>query len=100
MEYLLLLISIFLVCIVINLRYKLQIFESSKQASVVFVTLFVIGVVSDSFAVLRGYWRFSESGNFFVGIKIGVLPLEEYLFMIIIPFLTLTVYFLVKKKTS
>ena len=100
MEYLLLLVYILLVCIIVNLKYKLQIFESSKQAVAVFVSLFVIGVGLDSLAVLRGYWRFIENGNFFVGIKIGVLPLEEYLFMIVIPFLTLTIYSLVRKKTA
>lgn len=100
MEYLLLLVSILLACIIVNLRYKLQIFESSKQAVLVFVSLFAIGTVLDSFAVLRGYWTYDENGKFFVGIKIGVLPLEEYLFMIVIPFLTLTIYSLVRKKTT
>jgi lycopene cyclase domain-containing protein len=99
-EYLLLLVSILIVCIMVNLRYKLKIFESSKQAVLVLVSLFVIGTVLDSFAVLRGYWRFSGNGNFFVGIKIGVLPLEEYLFMIVIPLLTLTIYDIVRKKTA
>ncbi len=98
MEYLLLLVSILLFCIIVNLLFKLQIFESSKQALVVLASLFVIGSVLDSFAVLRGYWSYNENGNFFVGIKIGVLPLEEYLFMIVIPFLTLTIYGLIRKK--
>ena len=100
MEYLLLLVSILLACIILNLVFKLQIFKSAKQAVVVLVSLFVIGTVLDSFAVLRGYWSYSENVNSFVGIKIGVLPIEEYLFMFVIPFLTLTIYSLVKKKTS
>jgi len=77
-EYLILLLSILLACIIVNLRFKLQIFESTKQAVVVLVSLSVIGVVLDSFAVIRGYWSYNTSGNFFVGIKIGILPLEEY----------------------
>jgi len=80
------------------LRFKLQIFESSKQALVVLVSLFVIGSVLDSFAVLRGYWSYNENKNFFVGIRIGALPLEEYLFMIVIPYLTLTIFGIVRKQ--
>ena len=98
MEYLLLLVSILLICVIVNLRFKLQIFESSKQALVVLVSLFVIGSVLDSFAVLRGYWSYNENKNFFVGIRIGALPLEEYLFMIVIPYLTLTIFGIVRKQ--
>jgi lycopene cyclase domain-containing protein len=98
-EYLLLLVSILIVCIIINLRFKLKIFESLKQSVVVLASLFVIGSVLDSFAVLRGYWSYNENGNFFVGIKIGVLPLEEYVFMIVIPYLTLTIFGIVRKTS-
>ena len=100
MEYLLFLVSILLVCLIVNLRFKLRIFESPKQAIVVLSSLFVIGIVLDSFAVLRGYWSYNENGNFFVGIKIGVLPIEEYLFMIVIPYLTLTIFGIARKKTA
>jgi len=100
MEYLLLLVSILIICIIINLSYKLQIFKTSKQAAVVLLSLFIIGTILDSFAVFRGYWSYNENKTFFVGIKIGVLPLEEYLFVIVIPFLTLTIYALVRKKTT
>ena len=98
MEYLILLVSILLVCIIINVRYNLQIFETLNQAVVVIISLFIIGVVLDSIAVFRGYWSYNQKENFFVGIKIGLLPIEEYLFMIVIPFLTLTINSLVRKK--
>ncbi len=97
MEYLLLLVSILIVCIIINLIFKLQIFESIKQAVVVFSSLFVVGIVLDSFAVLRGYWSYNTNGNFFVGIKIGALPLEEYVFMIVIPYMILTIFGQIRK---
>jgi len=99
-EYLLLLVSILAVCIIVNLKFKTQIFESAKQAIIVLASLFVIGSVLDSFAVLRGYWSYNEKANFFVGIKIGALPLEEYFFMIVIPYLTLTIYGLIRKHDS
>ncbi len=96
MEYLLVLVSIFLICMAVKLRYKLQIFKSAKEGAFVLGSLFAIGSCLDSFALLRGYWSFEE--KFFVGIKIGVMPLEEYLFMLVIPFLTLTIYRMARKK--
>jgi lycopene cyclase domain-containing protein len=81
----------------VKLKYNLKLFESAKDGALVLGSLFVIGSALDSLALLRGYWSYEE--DFFVGIKIGVMPLEEYLFMLIIPFLTLTIYRLVRKKS-
>jgi lycopene cyclase domain-containing protein len=82
----------------VKLRYKLKLFESAKEGVLVVGSLFVIGSALDSFALLRGYWRYDQ--HFFVGIKFGVMPLEEYLFMLVIPFLTLTIYRMAREKNS
>ena len=96
MEYLILLISVFLICITVKLGYNLKLFKSSKEGALVFGSLFVIGSALDSLALFRGYWSYDE--KFFVGVKVGVMPLEEYLFMIVIPFLTLIVYRMARRK--
>ena len=96
MEYLIGLISVFLVCTAMKLRYNLRLFKSAKEGLLVMGSLFVIGSVWDSFAVLRGYWNYRE--QFLVGIRIGVMPLEEYLFVLVIPFLTLVVHRIVEKR--
>jgi lycopene cyclase domain-containing protein len=67
-----------------------------KEALLFAVTCFVIGVVWDTYAILRGHWSFGE--QFFVGVKIGVMPVEEYLFMLIIPFSVLVLYKIVTEK--
>jgi lycopene cyclase domain-containing protein len=72
-------------------------FESKKHAAVTLGSLFIIGSILDSFALIRGYWSYQQ--QFFVGITIGVMPLEEYIFMIVIPFLTIVVYRLATMKT-
>jgi len=97
LEYLILLISIFLACIALKLGFKLQLFESKKHAAVTLGSLFIIGSILDSFALIRGYWSYQQ--QFFVGITIGFMPLEEYIFMIVIPFLTIVVYRLATMKT-
>jgi len=81
---------------ILKLRYKIQLFRSARQGLLVIISLFVIGSLWDSFAVFRGYWRFKEA--FFIGISIGVMPLEEYLFMLIIPFLVLLLYRIMTRK--
>ncbi len=90
MEYLILLISILIACAVIKLGFKLQLFSSKKRAALTLCSLFVIGSTLDSFAIVRGYWSFQK--QFFVGVTIGVMPVEEYLFVLVIPFLTIVFY--------
>ena len=60
------------------------------------IACLVIGVVWDSYAILRGHWTFGE--QFFIGVKVGVTPVEEYLFMLIIPFSVLVLYKIVTEK--
>jgi len=57
-------------------------------------TLFVIGVIWDQISVRLGIWSFSQDkiiGNLF-----GI-PIEEYLFIIFVPLLIITVYTLINK---
>lgn len=48
---------------------------------------FILFVIWDSFAISRGHWDFN--GNFVTGIKILNLPVEEVLFLVVIPFCAL-----------
>jgi len=97
-EYLILLISVFLICVIVKQKHKLKLFKSAKEGGLVFGALFVIGSALDSFALFRGNWSYDE--KFLVGIRIGVMPMEEYLFMIVIPFLTLIVYRMARGKNQ
>jgi lycopene cyclase domain-containing protein len=65
-------------------------FESKKHALLTLGSLFVIGSALDSLALVRGYWSYQQ--QFLVGVTIGLMPLEEYLFMLVIPLLTITVF--------
>ena len=96
MEYLVILISVFLISISLKLKYNIQLFNSAKEGMLLAVLLLAIGGLWDSYAILRGYWSFNR--QFFIGISIGVMPLEEYLFMLIIPFLVLVLYRIVTKE--
>jgi lycopene cyclase domain-containing protein len=98
MEYLAILTIIYSVFLGLKLRYKIRLFGSKVQALLFFAACLVIGIVWDSYAILRGHWTFGE--QFFVGIRVGVMPLEEYLFILIIPFSVLVLYKIVTKTSK
>ena len=50
----------------------------------------------DMYAVAKGVWNFP--GDVMLGIYLINLPLEEYLFVLIVPYFILTVYKVVDKK--
>lgn len=60
------------------------------------IIFFAVGTAWDTFAVWRGHWYFDYSN--LVGLKIGLLPIEEYLFFLIIPYFIITFYRFLKKE--
>ena len=73
------------------LRKKIKI----KSLALSLFILFIIGVIWDQISVRLGIWSFSEDkiiGNLF-----GI-PIEEYIFVIFVPLLVITVYSLVIEK--
>jgi len=70
------------------LRNKLKI----KSLALSLFILFIIGIIWDQISVRLGIWRFSE--NKIIGNLFGI-PIEEYIFVIFVPLLVITVYTLV-----
>ena len=65
-----------------------------KNLGISLFILFVIGVIWDQISVRLGIWSFSQDkiiGNLF-----GI-PIEEYIFIIFVPLLTIMVYTFVTK---
>lgn len=56
--------------------------------------LFIIAIIWDQVSVRLGIWSFSQ--NEIVGSFLG-LPIEEYLFFIFVPLLSINIYLLVGK---
>lgn len=79
-------------------KYRFHLYQTRKERILITLIFFVIGVAWDSFATIHKTWIYP--GNGLVGIWIGVLPLEEYLFSLIVPFWILTVYRVLDKKLS
>jgi lycopene cyclase domain-containing protein len=97
-EYLTILIFFFLTGLFIEWKYKIHLYHSRKERIVATLVMFVIGAAWDNFSTWRGHWMFPVEGT--IGIKIGFIPIEEYFFILIVPFWVLTVYKLVLKKVK
>ena len=54
------------------------------------ITIFLIGMTWDYYAVWRGHWIFP--GNGLIGTRIFGLPIEEFMFFLIGPYFALTIY--------
>jgi lycopene cyclase domain-containing protein len=90
MEYLAILTVWFVVAFVLGVTQKIHLYRSRRERLEITAFFFVVGVIWDSFAILRGHWIFPPEKT--LGIKIGVMPLEEYFFILAVPYGILTYY--------
>ena len=65
-----------------------------KNLGISLLILFIIGVIWDQISIRMGIWSFSQDK--IVGNLFGI-PIEEYIFMVFVPLLIITVYTLVNK---
>ena len=88
------LISIFAIIPSLVILYNLRKSINFKTLGISLFILFIIGVIWDQISVRFGIWSFSQTkiiGNLF-----GI-PIEEYIFIIFVPLLTIMIYTLVTK---
>ncbi|OGK16448.1 hypothetical protein A2690_03815 [Candidatus Roizmanbacteria bacterium RIFCSPHIGHO2_01_FULL_39_12b] len=93
-EYLLILLLLLTVTIFIHKRNNLKLFKSSKHMFIIYLIPIVVGIAWDQFAIYRGHWTFGK--EFLLGIYIGYMPIEEFLFMIVCLYFGLTFYKLIE----
>ena len=90
-------LEIFLaVTILLEVIFKPHLFDSAKERIIAVLLLFVVGVMWDSYAVYSHHWTFSGIG--LLGVYVGNLPLEEYIFSLIIPYFCITVAKIIQEK--
>ena len=75
---------------------RIRLFQLWRERIVVFGSIFAIGVLWDSFAVAKGIWSYRSSLT--LGLKIGYLPVEDYFFIIIVPYFVMVVYRALRKQ--
>ena len=89
-EYLLILVCILVVTIFFEYKYKIHLYHSRKERLFVVLNIFLFGMLWDYFAMYRHHWIFPGDG--LVGVRIYGLPVEEFLFFLIIPYAALVMY--------
>src|SRR5436305_14954467 len=96
--YLLTLGAFFVLAVWLEVKLRVHLYKTRKEQILTSLILFVVGVAWDSISTIEKIWVYP--GNGLVGIWIGVLPIEEYLFSLVVPFWILTVYRVVESKLS
>ena len=91
----LLLLTVFVVLPNIILLYINRKKIRPKPLLLSLLILFLIAVAWDQLAVRIGLWSFSQ--NEILG-KLFGLPIEEYLFFLFVPLLSINIYVLIRKK--
>jgi len=95
-EYLIVLIIVFLITLTLEKTHRVHLYHNLKERIYITLMFFAISVTWDSWAIYREHWTFSSGKN--IGVIIGLMPLEEYLFALIIPYLIITLYKIVDSK--
>lgn len=90
MEYLFILLFWLIVSATIHYKYRLVLFSNVKQMAVTVGLFFFVGIAWDLVGIVREHWAFRYEN--LMGITLGVLPLEEVLFMLIVPYGILVFY--------
>jgi lycopene cyclase domain-containing protein len=78
------------IILLIILRDKIKM----KNIVVSLFILFIIGLIWDQLSVRLGIWSFSE--NKIIGNLFGI-PIEEYIFIIFVPLLVISIYTFINK---
>jgi len=95
-EYFLALLLMFFLALFIHQKNHIQLF-SSKSRMLIFISFFfVFGVLWDTITIYRGGWIIPVEKT--LGLTIGLIPLEDYLFMLISPYFVITIYKLLDSK--
>jgi len=89
-EYLLIEIVLILITFIIYKFYKIKLFKSKKQMIIFWLLVFIGGIIWDNYAVWRGHWIYSKKG--LIGINVGLIPLEDYIFIFLVGFGFLILY--------
>ncbi len=95
-EYLTILIILLFITVILEKSNHIHLYHTRKERFEIMGLFFLVGVVWDTFAIWRGHWLFPMGKT--LGIKIGLMPLEEYLFILIIPYFVITIYKLIDSK--
>ncbi len=99
LHYLYVLIFISICAVGVNFGFRLQISRSFKLFLKTDALILIIYLIWDSWAVLKGSWYFDSDQ--ILGFKLfNKLPIEEVLFFVVVPLMTVLTYLALLKLTG
>ncbi len=96
MEELIILIFLLAATVVLEIKHKLVLYHSKKERVWVTLIVLVFMIAEEQIARINSIWLFPGPGM--TGIYIFGLPLDLYLFYIILPYFVFVVFELIHKK--
>ena len=94
-EYLFILLFLFLIAFCFQKYHKIKLFNNRKHILTFSFIVVLIGIIWDNFAVYRGHWFYPGKG--ILGIFLGLIPLEDYFFILVCAYFVLVVYKVTEK---
>ncbi len=89
-EYLAALFLMFFISLFIHKKNHIQLFNSKRGMFIFISFFFVFGVLWDTITIYRGGWIIPVEKT--LGLTIGLMPLEDYIFMLVSPYFVITIY--------
>ena len=95
-EYFLILVGIFIITVFIQKYFQIRIYKNLKHLLFFNIINLFLATIWDQIAIQRGHWTFSP--NYLLGIKIGYMPVEEFLFVLVLSYFALVFFKIIEKK--
>lgn len=89
-QYLLLMAGCLLITLPLEFVFRARVYRRPRRLLLAMLPVVVIFSVWDVVGILRGHWSYNP--RFVTGIQLGVMPLEELVFFLVVPICGLLSY--------
>ena len=96
LSYLIIDILLFCLAFFVHYFFKVKLFSSKRQFFLLWFFALGIGITWDYYAIVNEHWIYPSTAV--VGLFLWKIPLEDYLFMIVLPYCLLIAYRLFRRK--
>lgn len=96
-EYFFILVALGISAFLLQYLYHLKLYHSMGHMVRTNIVFLLIAIVWDHFAIARGHWFFGQ--QYLLGPRIGLMPIEEYVFVLVVPYMILVLFRLFEKLT-